>query len=320
VRLGLVFKLHDGPSAVMFARRIGGNARGLRRVNITAGQQQAWMSTDGNHKCRVVVITSGKGGVGKTTTAASLAYGLAEAGHKTCVIDFDIGLRNLDIHLGCERRVIFDFVNVINGECRLNQALIKDKREPNLYLLAASQTKDKTSLTEEGVGKVIEDLSAEFDFVLCDSPAGIESGARHAMYFADDAIICTNPELSSCRDSDKMVGFIDSKAKKAAELGGKVRQWLLITRYDPERVAAEESLSMQDIGDILGLPLIGVIPESKHVLTSSNMGQPVILGAKSDAAEAYKDMVDRFLGKEVELRFVHPKEKGFFSSFFGSSN
>jgi septum site-determining protein MinD len=298
-----------------------GATLGLRRTNTFNGQQsqQAWFS-DGSSKCRVVVITSGKGGVGKTTTAASLAYGLAEAGYKTCVIDFDIGLRNLDIHLGCERRVIFDFVNVINGECQLNQALIKDKREPNLYLLAASQTKDKTSLTEEGVGKVIEDLSVDFDFVLCDSPAGIESGARHAMYFADDAIICTNPELSSCRDSDKMVGFIDSKAKKAAELGGKVRQWLLITRYNPERVAAEESLSLEDIRDILGLPLIGVIPESKHVLTSSNMGQPVILGKGNDASEAYKDMVDRFLGQEKELRFIHPKNKGFFSRFFSDDS
>ena len=176
---------------------------------------------------RVVVITSGKGGVGKTTTAASFSYGLAELGHKTVVIDFDIGLRNLDIHLGCERRVIFDFVNVLQNECSLNQALIKDKRNSNLSVLAASQTKDKTILTEEGVLKILTELRKSFEFIVCDSPAGIESGARHAMYYADDAIVCTNPELSSCRDSDKMIGFISSKSFRTISGREPVRQTLL---------------------------------------------------------------------------------------------
>jgi septum site-determining protein MinD len=188
---------------------------------------------------RIVCITSGKGGVGKTTSAASFALGLAEKGHKTCVVDFDIGLRNLDIHLGMERRVIFDLVNVLLEECSLQQALIKDKRNDNLVMLAASQTRDKDSLTVEGVERVLAGLTDNFDYVVLDSPAGIESGARHAMYFADDAIIVTNPELSSCRDADKMVGFISSRSRRS-EIGGStlpVSQTLLITRYDPVRVS-----------------------------------------------------------------------------------
>mmetsp|Transcript_402 Transcript_402/g.627 ORF Transcript_402/g.627 Transcript_402/m.627 type:complete len:308 (+) Transcript_402:125-1048(+) len=228
---------------------------------------------------RIVCITSGKGGVGKTTSAASFAFGLASRGHKTCVVDFDIGLRNLDIHLGMERRVIFDFVNVLLGECTLNQALIKDKREPMMSMLAASQTRDKESLTVDGVEKVLADLSQQFDFVVLDSPAGIESGARHAMYFADDAVIVTNPELSSCRDADKMVGFISSRSRRA-EMGENeakpVTQTLLITRYDPVRAEAEESLAIADIEELLGLPVVGVIPESKSILTCTNLGQPVI--------------------------------------------
>ena len=292
------------------------------------------MSINGGHHGKVVTVTSGKGGVGKTTTAASFAYGLAELGHKTVVIDFDIGLRNLDIHLGCERRVIFDFVNVLMNECTLPQALIKDKRCANLSILAASQTKDKNILTVEGVEKLLNDLRKQFDYIVCDSPAGIESGARHAMYFAgnvysfsllshlcnvineiDEAIICTNPELSSCRDSDKMIGFIASKSRRA-ELGKEpVRQRLLVTRYDPERAAKEESLSLEDIGELLGLPLIGVIPESKAVLTSTNIGAPVI-GSGDNAGLAYKDLVRRFLGEEVEWRFIKPEEKSFFSRLF----
>lgn len=265
---------------------------------------------------KVVTVTSGKGGVGKTTSAASFAYGLADKGHKTCVIDFDIGLRNLDIHLGCERRVIFDFVNVLQKECTLAQALIKDKRCANLYILAASQTKDKNILTVEGVGDLLRDLKTQFDYIVCDSPAGIESGARHAMYFADEAIICTNPELSSCRDSDKMIGFIASKSYRAEKGQTPVNQRLLVTRYDPERAAKEESLSLEDITELLGLPIIGVIPESRAVLTSTNIGQPVILAA-DNAGEAYKDLVSRFLGQEVPLRFITAEEEGFFAKLFG---
>jgi len=235
-------------------------------------------------------------------------------------VDFDIGLRNLDIHLGCERRVIFDFVNVLMDECTLNQALLKDKREPNLSMLAASQTRDKESLTVDGVERVLAQLAKQFDYVVLDSPAGIESGARHAMYFADDAIIVTNPELSACRDADKMVGFIWSKSRRA-ELGPSeteaVSQTLLITRYSPERAEAEESLSIGDIEELLGLPVVGVVPESKDVLTCTNMGSPVIsLGDDNPAAGAYSDMVDRFLGEEKELRFVTPEPVSFFSKLF----
>ncbi|TFJ88238.1 hypothetical protein NSK_000589 [Nannochloropsis salina CCMP1776] len=265
---------------------------------------------------RVVCITSGKGGVGKTTTAASIGMGLALKGKKTCVIDFDIGLRNLDIHLGAERRVIFDFVHVLQGDCTLKQAMIKDKRNPNLFLLAASQTKDKNALTVDAVGKMLAEMRREFDFIICDSPAGIESGARHAMYFADDAIIVTNPELSSCRDSDKMIGFISSRSKRA-ELGQEpVRQSLLVTRYDPERAQKEECLRLEDIKELLGLELLGVIPESKCILTATNLGQPVICMPDQDAGQAYMDTVERFLGEEKEFRFLSPRPTGILSMLF----
>lgn len=270
---------------------------------------------------RIVCVTSGKGGVGKTTSAASFAMGLANRGRKTCVVDFDIGLRNMDIHLGMERRVIFDFVNVLLGECSLNQALIKDKRDGNLSMLAASQTRDKDSLTVEGVEEVLSELASSFDYVVLDSPAGIESGARHAMYFADDAVIVTNPELSSCRDADKMIGFISSRSRRA-EIGDEVApvsQTLLITRYDPARAEKDESLSIADIEDLLGLPVLGVIPESKDVLTCTNLGSPIItLGETNSASGAYSDMVDRFLGEEKTLRFVTPEPVSFFSRFFGN--
>lgn len=273
-----------------------------------------------SNRGRVICITSGKGGVGKTTCAASFAFGLALKGHKTCVIDFDIGLRNLDIHLGMERRVIFDLVNVILGECTVNQALIKDKRINNLHMLAASQTRDKDSLTVHGVEKVLANLCNVFEYVVLDSPAGIESGAKHAMYFADDAIIVTNPELSSCRDADKMVGFISSKSRRA-ELGKLVRpvtQTLLIARYDPVRAEAEETLSVVDIEELLGLPIIGLIPETKDVLTCTNMGIPVItMGAGNPTAGAFLDMVDRYLGEKKELRFVTPDRVSLFKRIFG---
>jgi len=271
---------------------------------------------------RIVCITSGKGGVGKTTSAASFALGLAQRKKKTVVVDFDIGLRNLDIHLGMERRIIFDFVNVLMGECSLHQALVKDKRgDSNLYMLAASQTRDKDCLTTEGVENVLSQLASSFDYVVLDSPAGIESGARHAMYFADDAIITTNPELSSCRDADKMIGFISSRSRRS-EIGESVlpvSQTLLITRYDPVRVQAEESLSLVDIEELLSLPLIGVIPESRDVLSCTNTGNPVIsLGDSSPAAGSYSDMVDRFLGNPTkELRFVTPEPVSIFKRFFG---
>jgi septum site-determining protein MinD len=278
------------------------------------------VDTQNPSRGRIICITSGKGGVGKTTSAASFAFGLAEKGYKTCVVDFDIGLRNLDIHLGMERRVIFDLVNVLLDECSLNQALIKDKRNGNLVMLAASQTRDKDCLTVDGVGKVLAGLANNFDYVVLDSPAGIESGARHAMYFADDAIIVTNPELSSCRDADKMVGFVSSRSRRA-EIGEDVlpvSQTLLITRYDAERAEAEESLSIADMEELLGLPVVGVIPESKDVLTCTNLGVPIITMEKETSASgAYRDMVDRYLGEEKELRFVTPEPVSFFKRMFG---
>jgi septum site-determining protein MinD len=265
----------------------------------------------------IIVVTSGKGGVGKTTTSASLACGLAKAGKKTAVIDFDVGLRNLDLIMGCERRVVYDFVNVVHGEANLKQALIKDKRFDNLYVLAASQTRDKDALTKEGVEKVLNDIAAEgFDFIVCDSPAGIEKGAFLAMYFADRAVVVVNPEVSSVRDSDRILGLLASKTKKA-ENGERVKEHLLLTRYSPSRVEKGDMLSIDDVQEILGLNVIGVIPESPEVLSSSNAGVPVILDETSQAGMAYMDAVARILGEDKPLRFTTVEKKGFFSKMFG---
>lgn len=265
---------------------------------------------------KIIVVTSGKGGVGKTTTSAAISSGLAMQGHKTVVIDFDIGLRNLDIIMGCERRVVYDFVNVINGEASLNQALIKDKRLPQLFILPASQTRDKDALTLAGVEKVLEDLAKDFDYIVCDSPAGIETGAHMAMYFADHAIVVTNPEVSSVRDSDRILGILASKTKRAVENRAPVQEHLLLTRYDPERVDKGEMLSVEDVKEILAIPLIGVIPESKAVLKASNTGTPVILDEASDAGVAYQDAIARFLGESRPMRFVNSERKGLLRRLF----
>lgn len=266
---------------------------------------------------KIIVVTSGKGGVGKTTTSASIATGIALRGHKTCVIDFDVGLRNLDLIMGCERRVVYDLVNVIQGEATLNQALIKDKHCDNLFILPASQTRDKDALTKEGVGQVLNGLSEMgFEFIVCDSPAGIETGALMALYFADEAIVTTNPEVSSVRDSDRILGILQSKSHKA-EIGQTVKEHLLITRYSPERVEKGEMLSVDDITDILRIPLIGVIPESQNVLQASNAGSPVIHQNDAIAAQAYQDVVARLLGENREIRFLEAEKKGFFKKLFG---
>ncbi|MCC5809548.1 MAG: septum site-determining protein MinD [Ectothiorhodospiraceae bacterium] len=267
---------------------------------------------------KIVVVTSGKGGVGKTTTSAALATGLAKAGHRTVVVDFDVGLRNLDLIMGCERRVVYDFVNVINQEATLNQALIKDKRVSDLYILAASQTRDKDALTDEGVERVLGDLSKEFDFIVCDSPAGIERGALMAMYHADAAIVVTNPEVSSVRDSDRVLGILSSKSKRAEQGMEPVHEHLLLTRYSPERVQQGEMLGLDDVREILGIDLLGVIPESKAVLNASNAGVPVILEEGTDAGQAYQDAVARFLGEERPHRFLEAQKKGLFGRLFGS--
>jgi len=265
---------------------------------------------------RIIVVTSGKGGVGKTTTSAAIAMGLAKRGHKTAVIDFDVGLRNLDLIMGCERRVVYDFVNVINGEASLNQALIRDKNCNQLYILPASQTRDKDALTLEGVGRVLEELSRDFQYIVCDSPAGIEKGAYLALYYADDAFVVTNPEVSSVRDSDRMLGILASKSRRAEQNEDPVKEYLLLTRYDPSRVKSGEMLGLDDVQDILSLQLLGIIPESKSVLSASNAGIPVILDEKSEAGQAYEDVVARYLGEDRPLRFIDDK-RGFFRKLFG---
>jgi len=272
-----------------------------------------------NTLAKILVVTSGKGGVGKTTTSAAIGTGLALRGHKTVIVDFDVGLRNLDLIMGCERRVVYDFVNVVNGEANLQQALIKDKRLENLFVLAASQTRDKDALTQEGVEKVLTQLKQDFEYVVCDSPAGIEKGAHLAMYFADEAIVVTNPEVSSVRDSDRMLGLLASKSRRAENGEDPIKEHLLITRYNPERVSNGEMLGVEDVKEILSVALLGVIPESQAVLKASNQGVPVILDDQSDAGQAYSDTVDRLLGKTVEHRFLDIKKKGFFERLFGGN-
>lgn len=267
---------------------------------------------------RIVVVTSGKGGVGKTTTSASFSTGLALKGFKVVVIDFDVGLRNLDLIMGCERRVVYDFVNVVQGEASLKQALIKDKRVPNLFLLAASQTRDKDALSLEGVERVMEQLHEEgFDYIVCDSPAGIEKGAQLALYFADEALIVTNPEVSSVRDSDRILGILQAKSRRAERGDAPIEEHLVLTRYNPARVESGEMLSVEDVIDLLNVKLLGVVPESEDVLNASNSGKPVINEDESPAAIAYRDIVDRFLGETVEHRFLVAEKKGFFKKLFG---
>ena len=269
---------------------------------------------------KIVVVTSGKGGVGKTTTSAAFSSGLALRGHKTAVIDVDVGLRNLDLIMGCERRVVYDIINVIQGEANLSQALIKDKHSDNLFVLAASQTRDKDALTLEGVGKVLDDLVAmDFEFIICDSPAGIESGALMAMHYADEALVVTNPEVSSVRDSDRILGMLGSKTKRAIDGGAPVVEHLLITRYNPNRVDEGHMLSLSDIQDILRIKLIGVTPESEAVLQASNQGLPAIHLKGTDVAESYEDLVARFLGEERPMRFTEAHKVGFFKRIFGGA-
>jgi septum site-determining protein MinD len=262
---------------------------------------------------KIIVVTSGKGGVGKTTTSAALSAGLALRGHQTVVIDFDVGLRNLDLVMGCERRVVYDFVNVINGEGNLNQALIKDKRVESLFILPASQTRDKDALTMKGVARVLEALKKRFEFIICDSPAGIEHGAIMAMYFADEALVVTNPEVSSVRDSDRIIGMLSSKTRRAVQNMPPVKEHLLVTRYAPKRVNTGDMLSVEDVQEILAVPLLGIIPESPSVLQASNAGIPVVLEKNSDAGQAYLDVVARFLGEEPPSR----EKKGFLTRLFG---
>ncbi|HEV3373101.1 MAG TPA: septum site-determining protein MinD [Xanthobacteraceae bacterium] len=265
---------------------------------------------------KVLVVTSGKGGVGKTTSTAALGAALAQTGQSVVVVDFDVGLRNLDLVMGAERRVVFDLINVVQGVAKLPQALIRDKRIETLWLLPASQTRDKDALTEEGVGRVIKDLRAKFDWVICDSPAGIERGATLAMRFADAAVIVTNPEVSSVRDSDRMIGLLDSKTERA-EKGQRIDKHILITRYDAARAARGEMLSIEDVLEILSTPLLGIIPESEEVLRASNLGSPVTLcNASSAPARAYLAAARRLRGEEVPMTIPNER-KGLLDKLFG---
>ena len=265
---------------------------------------------------KVLVVTSGKGGVGKTTSTAAMGAALAQAGKKVVVVDFDVGLRNLDLVMGAERRVVFDLVNVVQGVAKLSQALIRDKRLETLFLLPASQTKDKDALTDEGVGTIIGELRKTFDWILCDSPAGIERGATLAMRYADEALIVTNPEVSSVRDSDRIIGLLDSKTVKA-EKGERVEKHILITRYDPSRAARGEMINIEDILEILATPLLGIIPESPDVLRASNVGSPVTLNYPASApARAYLDATRRLLGETVPM-LVPCERKGLMNLLLG---
>ena len=255
----------------------------------------------------VLVVTSGKGGVGKTTSTAALGAALARGGERVVVVDFDVGLRNLDLVMGAERRVVYDLIHVVQGTAKLSQALIRDKRIETLFLLAASQTRDKDSLSDDGVERVIGELRPSFDWVICDSPAGIERGASLAMRHADFAVVVTNPEVSSVRDSDRIIGLLDSITDKAKH-GEPMDKFLLLTRYDPIRAGRGEMLCVDDVLDILCMPLLGIIPESREVLQASNMGTPVTLNNPTSApARAYSDAARRLMGELVPL--VVPSDK-----------
>ena len=257
---------------------------------------------------KVIVVTSGKGGVGKTTSTASIGAALALTGQRVCVVDFDVGLRNLDLVMGAERRVVYDFINVAQGDAKLSQALIRDKRIDTLHLLAASQTRDKDALTDEGVERVIGELRESFDWVLCDSPAGIERGALLAMRFADQAVVVTNPEVSSVRDSDRIIGLLDSKTRRA-ERGERMDKQLLLTRFDPARSSRGDMLSIDDVRDILSIPLLGIIPESEDILRASNLGAPVTMSnGVSLASRAYRDAARRLAGETVPMVFADEKK------------
>jgi septum site-determining protein MinD len=265
---------------------------------------------------KVLVVTSGKGGVGKTTSTAALGAALAQTGKSVVVVDFDVGLRNLDIVMGAERRVVFDMINVIQGEAKLTQALIRDKRIETLSILPASQTRDKDALTSEGVARIIAELREKFDWVICDSPAGIERGATLAMHHADVAVIVTNPEVSSVRDSDRIIGLLDSKTEMATR-GERIEKHLLLTRYDPARAARGDMLKTEDVLEILSIPLLGIIPESSEVLRASNLGTPVVLSNPDAApARAYVDAARRLMGEQVPMT-IPGEKKSFMTKLFG---
>jgi len=264
----------------------------------------------------VIAVISGKGGVGKTTATANLGLGIAMNGKKCVVVDFDIGQRNLDMILGLENRVVYDLVQVMDGEASVKQALIKSKVDDNLSFLAASQSKDKSVLNSQKVQKLVQELKESFDYVILDSPAGIESGFEHTIEFADAAIIVVNPEVSSIRDADRAIGILDSKSQKVKE-GAEVAKYLIINRISADMVQSGEMLRSEDILDILNIKLVGKIPEDKGVIDASNQGKPIILNKKSIAGQAYNRISGRLCGKKVDMKDVEISDSGLFQKIAG---
>jgi len=243
--------------------------------------------------CRIIVITSGKGGVGKTTTTANLAAALAKTGRKVVAIDGDVGLRNLDVIMGLENRIVYTLVDVVEGTCRLNQALIKDKRMNNLYMIPTAQSRTKDAVTAEQMTKICDQLRKDFDFVLIDSPAGIEAGFRNAAVGADEALVITTPEVSAVRDADRIIGLLESMDKAPIHL--------VINRIKPAMVKKGEMLSVQDVLDILAIELIGIIPDDESIVTSSNRGEPLTLSGETRAAEAFSNIAKRIAAKTLSI-------------------
>ena len=251
----------------------------------------------------IIVITSGKGGVGKTTTTANLGTGLAKIGKKVALLDADIGLRNLDLILGLENRIVYDIVKAAEGKCRLKQALVRGKHYENLYLLPAAQTRDKDALSPEQMKEICDQLSEEFDYILIDCPAGIEQGFKNAIAGADRALVVSTPEVSSVRDADRVIGLWEAEGKGSPQL--------IINRIKPELVRQGDMIDIQDMLDILAIPLIGVVPDDDGIVASANKGEPIIMNEKSKAGQAYSDIVLRIIGEEVPYQ-SYEKPKGFF--------
>ena len=264
----------------------------------------------------VIAVISGKGGVGKTTTTANIGLGIAQNDKKCVVVDFDIGQRNLDMLLGLENRVVYDMVHVMDDGIGIKQALIKSKMNPNLSFLAASQTKDKSVLNSDKISKLVDELKVEFDFIILDAPAGIESGYEHTIEFADKALVVVNPEVSSIRDSDRAIGILDSKSKKVKD-GQEVDKFLIINRIDAKMVQSGEMLKSDDILDILSIPLIGKIPEDKGIIDASNQGKPIILSKDSKAGQAYARIASRLCGEKVDFIDVESENTGFMRKIKG---
>lgn len=259
----------------------------------------------------VIVITSGKGGVGKTTTSANLGVGLAVKNQKVVLIDADIGLRNLDVVMGLENRIVYDLVDVVEGHCRLKQALIRDKRFPDLFLLPAAQTRDKTAVSPEQMKKLTDEMKEEFDYVLIDCPAGIEQGFKNAIAGADKAIVVTTPEVSAVRDADRIIGLLE-----AAEIPSTK---LILNRIRGDLVKKGDMMNLEDVTEILAIDVLGVVPDDEAIVIASNKGEPAITNPSSRAGQAFSNITDRIMGKEVPLMDMNA-EKGFFSkvkSFFG---